>query len=233
LSKVLVCGIYLADREHLARVEAAELASSRRHDVVQRWIALDPSGLGDCSVPGTVAVVRERTPKFTLVNRLIEDRAQFDQIFICDDDVGFPPGFLDRYLEVVDRCGFALSQPARTEDSFLDHFIVTRIPGLDARRTRFVEIGPVTCIARSAYGILLPFDLQSPMGWGLDLVWPCQIEQAGLRMGIVDATPVSHRLRKAMANYKDLPVRQQMAALLRRRPKLTLEEAFTVLETYA
>jgi hypothetical protein len=233
MADVLVCGVYLADRENLAAAEIEELSQSREHRVVQRWIALDCRGGGTCDLPCTVAVVRQQTPKFTLISQRLHDVEQFDKVIVCDDDVTFPPGFVDRYLALTDRFGFSLSQPARTPDSFVDHFITTQAPGLRARRTRFVEIGPVTCIDRSAYRSLLPFDPRSPMGWGLDFVWPAIVERDGLRMGIVDATPVGHNLRKSMVNYLDVPVREQMADLLRNNPSLEMSEAFTVLEAYA
>ena len=47
---------------------------------------------------------------------------------------------------------------------------------------------------RDAAALLLPFDEACGMGWGLDLI--VKIEQAGLKMGIIDATPVTHALRR-------------------------------------
>jgi hypothetical protein len=233
MARVLVCGVYLADRDNLARSEMVELAASARHQVTQRWIALDINGNGVCGLPHTVATVKVQTPKFSLVNGLIEDVQDFDRLIVCDDDVQFPARFLDDFLALVDEFAFAISQPARTPDSYIDHFITTRMPGLRGRQTRFVEIGPVTCIDRSAYPVLLPFDRRSPMGWGLDFVWPVLAERGGLRMGIVDATPISHSLRQARANYPDLPVEEQMKDLLGHNLSLTPLQAFTIVEAYA
>src|SRR5258706_8660691 len=233
MARVLVCGVYLADRENLAGSEMAELGASRHHRVTQRWIALDINGGGICDLPHTGATIKVQTPKFTLVNGLIEDVQDFDRLIVCDDDVQFPARFLDDFLALVDEFSFAIAQPARTPDSYIDHFITTQMPGLRGRQTRFVEIGPVTCIDRSAYPVLLPFDRRSPMGWGLDFVWPVLAERAGLRMGIVDATPIGHCLRMAKANYRDLPVEQQMKVLLDESPSLMPLEAYTIVEAYA
>jgi hypothetical protein len=117
MASVLVCGVYLSDRPNLALSSIEELAASAHHRVTQRWIALDPRGTGVCNLPFTVATIGQATPKFTLINRLID---------------------------------------------------------------------------RSVYPIVLPFDRRSPTGWGLDFVWPVLMESNGLRMGIVDATPVSY-----------------------------------------
>jgi hypothetical protein len=233
LPDVLVCGVYIADRENWAADEIRELASSRQHDVEQRWTALDVSGSGQTDLPCTVSVVSEPTGKFTLINRLIENVEKFDWLLVCDDDIRLPLGFLDQYLAHAHRFGFALSQPARTADSYVDHRIVTQMPGLTGRLTRFVEIGPVFCIHRSAYPLLLPFDGRTSMGWGLDFVWPLLLEPRKLRMGIIDATPVAHSLRKPVANYSHQSGVKDMEGFLAQTPHLTRAEAFTVIEAYA
>jgi hypothetical protein len=233
MSRVLVCGAYFADRKNCMAAEVEEFAASRHHHVEQRWVALDFGKAASWNCPGTVRVVNEPTPKFTLMNGLLNDLERFDFVIVSDDDVDLPRGFVDDYLDHVGRFQLALSQPARTPDSYIDHFITTRMPGIDARLTRFVEIGPVFCIHRSAFGILLPFDLSSPMGWGYDFVWPAVMERNGLRMGIVDATPVGHTIRKSVTNYSKAIVQDQMTALLATNSHLQMAEAFTVLEVYA
>lgn len=122
-------------------------------------------------------------------------------MLICDDDIDLPAAFIDRYLDRVTKYDFALAQPARTHDSYIDHSIVEQLDGFDARRTRFVEIGPHFSVAREVYPHLLRFDESSPMGWGYDFVWPVVMEEIGRRMGIVDATPVARKLRKPVAHY--------------------------------
>jgi hypothetical protein len=233
MGRVLVCGAYFADRANCIAAEVEEFAASRHHHVEQRWIALDFSETATWNCPGTVAVVKQPTPKFTLMNGLLKDLETFDFVIISDDDVDLPRGFVDHFVENVEKFQFALSQPARTPDSHIDHFITIRMPGIDARLTRFVEIGPIFCIHRSAFGVLLPFNLCSPMGWGYDFVWPAVIERSGLRMGIVDATPVGHTIRKSLTNYSKPIVEEQMNALLATNPHLPKAEAFTVLEAYA
>jgi hypothetical protein len=235
MKRLLALGVYLSDREHLAEGISAELARSRRWEVAQRWIAL-----GAGPVPGPLAAVTvERVaapaPKFTLINRLLRaaDLESVEHVIVTDDDITLPPGFLDRYLELVERHGFALAQPARTHDSYVDHGFVERLDGLVARRTRYVETGPLFSIQRAAFPLLLPFDETPPMGWGLDFTWPVALERAGLRLGVVDATPVSHSLRKPAAYYDHRASLEGMAAYLASREHLGRAEAFTIVEPYA
>ncbi len=61
---------------------------------------------------------------------------------ITDHDVELPPFFLDRYLAWVRKYGFALAQPARTHDSYIDHRFVEQLDGITARQAQYVEIGP-------------------------------------------------------------------------------------------
>lgn len=234
-NRVLVGGVYLADRENRAAEIAWELRQSQRWQVEQKWVALGEAAVPEVLEPVTAWRAEQALPKFVLLNRLLS-QCELDGyafILICDDDIDLPTAFLDRYLDLVTKHDLALAQPARTHDSYIDHTIVEQLDGLDARRTRFVEIGPLFSVARKAYRYLLPFDESSPMGWGYDYVWPVVMEETGLRMGIVDATPVAHRLRKPVSNYSFQEARAAMRAFLARRPHLSKHEAFSILEAYS
>jgi hypothetical protein len=233
---VLVVGIYLVDREHNAVEIVRELGRSRRWQVEQRWVALGKSTIPDLLASVTAWQAEGPRPKFGLLNELLSrffDRGRHAYVLVCDDDVTMPAAFLDRYLDLVERHDLALAQPARTHDSYTDHAIVEQLEGLDARATRFVEIGPVFSMRQDVLPLLVPFDVASPMGWGYDYVWPVQIERAGRRMGIVDATPVGHTLRKPAAHYSHREHLRAMKAFLAARPHLTRDEAFTILEAYS
>jgi len=233
LARVLAVGIYLADRPNTAAHLMLELAGSREHTIVQRWIAIAPEGRGRYDLPMTRLVMSDTVSKFALVDRMTCDATSFDWLLICDDDVEVGPDFVDRLIDASGRYDFALSQPARTLDSFMDHPIVQVMPGLLARRTRFVEIGPVVCVRRDAVPVLMPFGSDRGMGWGLDLVWPIRLERAGLRMGIIDSVPLAHRLRHQVSSYTFSDALPDFEANLAREPHLTMDEAFTVLEAYA
>lgn len=233
MADVLAVGIYMADRPNTAPHMVHALASSEEHVVTQRWIAIAPGGRGRFDVPGTWMTMTEPAPKFELLDRLTEDADGYDWVLLCDDDIEVAPGFLDRLLNAARRHDFAVCQPARTADSFTDHPIVQVMPGLDARRTRFVEIGPLVCLRRDAVPLLLPFGPSCGMGWGLDLVWPVWLEEAGLRMGIVDSAPAAHRIRPSAMTYDHGAAHQAMAMLMARHRHLTQDDAFTVLEAYA
>jgi hypothetical protein len=232
VSRVLVAGIYLADRPHGAGQLLYEFAGSRAHEVIQRWTALAPGGRGHCDLPCTVSIEVDLAPKFALSNTMTHDADNFDWVLICDDDIEVPADFLDTFLDLAERCDFALCQPARTADSYIDHGIVMQMTGLSARRTRFVEIGPLVAIRRDAVPLLLPFGHDCGMGWGLDFIWPGLIEGAGLRMGIVDAVPVAHRMRKPVTGYDHEGATRAMSKLLATHPHLPPEQAFTILEAY-
>src|SRR6476659_1969651 len=149
MAKVLVCGVYMADLENIAADEITTLSEDRKNKVTQRWIALNVSGKGRCDLAGTVKTISQETPKFTLINTLLDDISDFDFLIVIDDDVELPNKFLNQFIGLINRYQFALAQPARTPDSYIDHFITMSMPGLQARLTRFVEIGPVFCIHRS------------------------------------------------------------------------------------
>jgi hypothetical protein len=234
-NSVMIVGVYLLDKpSHICQI-TGELGRSSRWEVEQRWV-----GLGTAPIPEEIAgvTVRKVIPpamKFSLLNQLLAETNidAFEFVIVCDDDINFPENFLDRYLHLVMRYDFALAQPARTHDSFIDHPFVEQLDGLVARWTRFVEIGPLFSVHRRAFPLIFPFDEASPMGWGYDFFWPQIIGNAGLKMGIVDAVPIAHSLRKPVLYYQHEKASDEMGEFLARRPRLSPDEAFFIIESYA
>jgi hypothetical protein len=233
-TRVLVLGIYLAARPHTAEHLMAAFARPGRCRVEQRWVALHGAPATPLQRAHTVRVEGRSLPKFRLLNALLRvvDPAPFDYLLVCDDDVRLPRGFLDAFIGWQRRLGFALAQPARTLNSHVDHELVRQRPWLVARRTRFVEIGPLFCLQRSLFDVLLPFDEASPMGWGYDFVWPLQVEAARATMGVIDATPVDHSLRGRGEAYGWQRELTAMSDYLAERPHLSARQAFRVLRRY-
>ncbi len=233
--KVLVIGVYLVDVPNLALEITTELGRAAHWSAEVRWAALGAGAPPDALAEVTRLQAKTPVPKFELLNRLIDGVAieDYDFLIVTDDDVELGAGFVDAYLAAQERHRLALCQPARTHDSYIDHYFVARLEGVEARRTRFVEIGPVFSIAREAFPILLPFDEAAPMGWGLDFVWPTLIEDARLAMGIVDGVPVRHALRKPVTHYSWEETSRGMEAYLSSRGSLARGDAFVALETFA
>jgi len=232
---VLVVGVYLLDKPSYIDSIVAELGKSGGWEVCQRWLALGTGPILDSVANVTVRKVVPPGTKFLLLNDLLAQTEidRFEFIVVCDDDIVLPPGFLDRYLDLVGRYDFALAQPARTHDSFIDHPFVEQLDGLVARQTRFVEIGPLFSVHRRIFPLIFPFDETSPMGWGYDFFWPCILAKEGLKMGIVDSTPVAHSLRKPVSYYEHDASSRDMENFLARRPHLSPDDAFFITESYA
>ena len=154
----------------------------------------------------------------------------FDWLLIIDDDVELPHDFLDVLVSLAEHHGFRLAQPAHAFASHAAWEVTRRRPGLTARRTRFVEIGPVTAIRADAFDALLPFpDLQ--MGWGLDAYWGALAAERGWKVGIIDALPVRH-VRPVAAEYPRDAALAEADRFLADRPYVTRDEAAEVLEEY-
>lgn len=232
--RVLVAGIYLADKKNAALHITRELADSGNWKVEQRWVSLGERQPDADLAPVTVQVTNAPSPKFLLLNQILKaiELRDFEYVIVSDDDIQLPAGFMDRYLALVSRYNLAVAQPARTHDSYIDHRFVEQLDGIDARRTRFVEIGPLFSLHRSAFDYFLPFDEASPMGWGNDFVWPIMAEKHGLRMGIVDAVPVAHNFRKPVAYYDHGVSAKHMSRYLAERLHLSKKDAFFILESY-
>ncbi len=233
-NSVLVTGIYLSGQKNNIKHIVDQFSKNSKWNIIQRWAAIGSVSQSQSVRKVTVMDFQNNLPKFIFLNKLLskETLNHYDFIIVSDDDISLPPDFLHTYLDLVLKYDFALAQPARTHNSYIDHPFVEQLDGLKARRTRFVEIGPLISIRRDVYSILLPFDESSHMGWGYDFVWPYLIEKMGLRMGIVDATPVDHSMRKPVRNYNYDEANNSMKDYLARNPHLSKDEAFRILESY-
>lgn len=232
--RVLVVGVYLADRENFSSHLVQRFSESSNLSVTQRW-----ASLGGVSSDRAVAEVTAITsvslvPKFKLMNQLLamENLEDYDFVVFTDDDVVIPQGFLEFYISAQKRYNFALAQPARAWHSFYDHKLVVRKPWLKARETRFVEIGPVFSFDRRAVELLLPFDEASPMGYGYDFCWPVIMADAGLKMGIIDSVSVDHSFRPQGAAYSASQNNEVMKQYLAEHKHLTRGEAMQIVRAH-
>jgi GT2 family glycosyltransferase len=211
--RVLVLGVARPGHERATARVRRELARSR-HDIEVHLLAPDP-GAG----------------KWENLNRALAAHppAGRDWLLLVDDDVALPRGFLDAFLLCAERFGFRLAQPAHTHASHAA-WEVTRRQGALARRTRFVEIGPVTALHADTFAALLPFpDLR--MGWGLDAHWAALAAEHGWPVGVVDATPVRH-LRPVAAAYPRADAIAEAEAFLDGRAYLGRDAAGETVEAY-
>jgi len=147
-----------------------------------------------------------------------------DWLLLLDDDVVLPRGFLDVFLFLAERFDLALAQPAHRHRSHAAWAVTRRRPGVLARETRFVEIGPVSALRADTFDALLPFP-SLRWGWGLDLHWSALAGRQGWREGIVDATPVRHGLRQIATGYDRGDAVAESQTFLSDHPYTTATEA--------
>ena len=123
-----------------------------------------------------------------------------DWLLIVDDDVVLPRGFLDRFIAAAEAFGLELAQPAHAFASHAAWDVTRRRPGVLARRTRFVEIGPVTAL--SAHGRSARCCRSRTCAWAGASTPPGARSRAeqGWPIGVIDVTPIRH-LRPVAASY--------------------------------
>jgi hypothetical protein len=172
--------------------------------------------------------------RFENLNRLLETHpaAGYDWVLVLDDDVALPRGFLDMFVFLAERFGLQLAQPAHRHRSHAAFQITRRRPGRVARRTAFVEIGPVTAFHHPVFETLLPFP---PLraGWGLDGHWSAVAAAHGWPMGVIDATPIRHGLRLIASSYDRGDAIAEARAFLADRPYTPAAEAQRTLRAYS
>lgn len=233
--KIKVFGVYSLNKPSLIRHLVRSWNDSTQWEVEQIWLAVgegEPELDLQAYTRKTYPLEKGRFYKWSLANEWLQKVGHFDYIFLSDDDILLPEGFVDRYMEIVLEHRFDLSQPARSHDSFIDHPFTEKIDGIKARLTRYVEIGPVVCFSRRAFELVFPFPEFPPSGWGFDFVWPLIMEKEGYKMGIIDHLPCVHNLRIPALHYAHSNPWKDVESFISASPHLKKEEAFQILEVY-
>ena len=152
-----------------------------------------------------------------------------DWTLVVDDDVGLPRGFLGGFLACAEGLDLQLAQPAHRHTSHAAWAVTRRERWTLARRTRLVEIGPVTAFHASVAAELLPFP-PLRMGWGLDAHWGGLARERGWRLGVVDATPIRHDSRRPATRYDRGAAIAEIADFLPGKPFVERDAALEVVE---
>jgi hypothetical protein len=109
---------------------------------------------------------------------------------VSDDDVLLPHSGLAPLVALCRGLAFDIAQPAHRADSYYGYRFTRRRPGVLARVTAFVEIGPIVVFSPKARLLVMPFPEQG-MGWGTSQQWH-DLRNVGMRLGIVDSIPLLH-----------------------------------------
>jgi hypothetical protein len=226
--RVLVLSIY---RPGSLLPRAAARLRSERHDV---RFAFGATGAADPALAVDTPLTDLDGGKFENLNLLLAAAppvAEHDWLIVADDDVELAPRFLDRFIALAERLELDIAQPAQTMRSHAAWRVTRRRPFSLARRTQYVEIGPVTAFSRRAATELTPFP-ELRFGWGLDNHWGALARERGWRLGVVDSLPVRHESRKVAATYTHAEAIEEGRRFLAGRPYVRTEEAQRTLATY-
>ena len=212
--RVLALGLERTDVPNILPQARAELERSR-HAVT--FVSRDVGALG----------------KFENLGQLLAQTPAdgYDWLLIVDDDVALPRHFLDEFVFLAERFGFALAQPAHRARSHAAWDVTRRRAGVVAHETAFVEIGPLCALSAQTFDTLLPFP-PLRFGWGLDAHWSALARDRGWRMGVVDATAIHHGMRRIASSYNRDAAVTEARSFLRDRPYTTAVVSHQVISAH-
>jgi hypothetical protein len=127
---------------------------------------------------------------------------------ISDDDLVFRKGDVVRFVRLCERAGIDLAQPARARGTQLSHGITVQVRCSRARRTSFIESGPLFAVGPRYRDRILPLPGDRGMGWGVEIDW-YDLAHDGCRLGIVDNIVMEH-LGETATDYDDAEIRHRM-----------------------
>jgi hypothetical protein len=128
-----------------------------------------------------LAAPRPGADKWENLNALLEHNPAdgYDWLFVFDDDVILPRGFLDAFLFLCGRFDLTLAQPAHKHWSHAAAPVMRRRARSAVRTTPPAGIGPVLAIHARAFDSVLPLSED-------------RLAAVTDELGIVDATPIRH-----------------------------------------
>lgn len=131
--------------------------------------------------------------RFELLQRLLDSSPPTSSawVVLSDDDYRLRRGSLDQLVALAQASGLDLAQPAHRRFVNASHHITLVRPRVVARRTHFVEIGPVLVMSPRGQTRLLPFP-SAWMGWGVEMLWSRASLDGDVHLGIVDAITIEH-----------------------------------------
>jgi hypothetical protein len=236
-----------ADAAALATLQPWRLRRATRRAPRRRVLAL---GIERTDVPNLLAEARAElecsrhtvdfvsTPagdrgRYENLNRMLADHPAdgYDWMLVVDDDVSLPGHFLDGFLFLAERFELRIAQPAHRSRSHAAFPVTRRRTGSVVRETAFVESGPVVAFHAATLETMLPFP---PLraGWGLDSHWSAVAGERGWKLGIVDATPIRHGLRRIAASYDRAAALDEARGFLADKPYVTTAAAQRTLVTH-
>lgn len=119
-------------------------------------------------------------------------------LVVTDDDVRLDPG-VGELLSMTVNAELDIAQPAHAPASNASFPHTYARPLALARRTEFVEVGPVVVVGPRARPHVFPMDETHLMGLGSELAW-MELRSLGIELGIVDCVAVAH-LGRIGADY--------------------------------
>ena len=207
IRNVLIVGIEVPSRpEFMAHVRAT--LPSSRHIVNFSSKVMEPG-----------------RAKFDNLNDLLRESLtdSIDWLIVTDDDIAVPSDFLNRFIYLLEKFDFKIGQPAHNLRSYATYLITRRHWRTIARRTNFVEIGPLVALHRETFPDIIPFPSVG-MGWGLDNHWAYLAREKGWPIGVIDALPIQH-LRPTGSGYNADKARMEGERFLETHRGLTPREA--------
>jgi GT2 family glycosyltransferase len=145
------------------------------------------------------------------LSRLYENA---EGVLFVDDDVRLGDNFVPRFMAVVNKYNADIAAPALSKKSYWSHVITRQHERCKARRTSFIEVGPVVFIRKEFLKTLLPFPEIAKMGWGVDILWSHKAMQNNNIMLIVDSVPIEHNYRTIGSTYSTNDAENEMSTLL-------------------
>ncbi len=129
--------------------------------------------------------------KLPLLNEILRrSRSSEGWLVVSDDDIVFDKGDVVALVSLCAHGELDLAQAARSDTGGGHQITFARRLSV-ARRTSFVEIGPVFVVGPRWRHRIVPFPAERGMGWGLELEW-LDLFREGCALGIVDAVRVRH-----------------------------------------
>jgi hypothetical protein len=171
-------------------------------------------------------------PKTHIWNTLIPLCQDAELVLFTDDDLEFPPGFLDRYLQLARRYGVDMSAPALSQDSSYTLVESIACDGLSARRVDWVDQMILGASGRLVRAVFPVPEWLGSSSWGVEHFFREVLERNGWACAVFDELQVKHTFRPVGAGYSQLKAYTTQLTAFSTHASLSMLRGPYVLEEY-
>jgi hypothetical protein len=144
-------------------------------------------------IDGVNAILQTEGGKWDNIHHIISTSQmnKYNHIWFPDDDILIDGNAVNQMFEIANKYDLRVCQPALTPDSYFSFLELISVRSFKLRYTAFIEV-MAPCIHIDVISEIYDLFIQSPSGFGLDMIWG-RLKSSGMyNSAVLDCISMRH-----------------------------------------